>query len=68
MNAKNDCELVDNFSNNSETNCLVVMRTSDNSNILYFTPSSEHEQTDFDTTDLHIRYYSIDFSADRRLV
>ena len=39
--------------------------------IIYFTPSSEHELTHFDATDLHgfkTGFNSIDFSADRRLV
>ena len=37
-------------------------------NRLYFTPSSENELADFDTTDLQTGFHSKDFSADRRLV
>ena len=54
-----------------DNKCLVVMRISEKSfgcNILYFTPSSENEPTDFHTTDLQTGLHSIDFSADRRLV
>ena len=36
--------------------------------ILYFTPSSEQELTHFDSTDLQTGFYSMDFSADMRLV